>query len=451
MIELARRMLTHELDAEAAPAQLLEQLRNQHPQVRFELEFRGKTYCEGLSDGPPVCEQPVLERGQKVVGRLLARGPGDQLLKERVEMAAMVLGTAADCEAMRRELVEEISRTQNILDLAVDAILTIDELGIIQSANLATEKLFGYSVEELIGQNVKVLMPHPYRSEHDAYLRRYRETGQARIIGVGRQVTARRKDGSLFPAHLAVSELVLGETRQFTGFVRDISDVVELRIEIHRRETEYAQREEEVRTTVMQEERKFLSRELHDSVSQALFGIVLGTQAALNAIEHPARAREALDYVLSLAESGLAEMRALILELRPESLESEGLTGSLARQVRALARRYRLQLTLDLGQEPQMRIEHKHQCYRVAMEAMHNVIKHAEASQLTLRVMPQGERLVLEVQDDGKGFTEDQVAPTRVGLQSMRERVAAIGGQLHLSSTLGKGTLVRADVPICTD
>jgi NarL family two-component system sensor histidine kinase LiaS len=85
------------------------------------------------------------------------------------------------------------------------------------------------------------------------------------------------------------------------------------------------------------------------------------------------------------------------------------------------------------------------------MEAMHNVIKHAEASQLTLRVMPRGEQLVLEVEDDGKGFTEDQVAPTRVGLQSMRERVAAIGGVFQLDSTLGKGTRVRAEVPICND
>ncbi|MCE7870979.1 PAS domain S-box protein [bacterium CPR1] len=451
MIELARRLLTHELEVESAPDEVLRRIHLHHPEVGLEIEFRGRTCTRGQTSGDCAFEQQIHEQGRQAVGRIRVFGAASDLLRERITMAAMVLGTAADCEVMRRKMLEQLSMNQTILDMAVDAVLTIDERGIIQSANRATEKLFGFRVEELLGQNVKILMPDPYRAEHDAYMRRYIETGQARIIGLGRQVTARRRDGSLFPAHLAVSELNLNGKRQFTGFIRDISDVVELRIEIHRRETEYAQREEEVRTTVMQEERKFLSRELHDSVSQALFGIVLGTQAALNAIEHPARAREALDYVLSLAESGLAEMRALILELRPESLESEGLTGSLARQVRALARRYRLQLTLDVGHEPQMRIEHKHQCYRVAMEAMHNVIKHAEASQLTLRVMPQGERLVLEVEDNGKGFREDQVAPTRVGLQSMRERVAAIGGLLQLDSTLGKGTLVRADVPICND
>lgn len=341
------------------------------------------------------------------------------------------------------DLARQKAHGQIILDMAVDAIVTIDAKGLVRSANLATERLFGYAEEELVGRNVSMLMPEPYRSEHDGYLHRYFTTGEARIIGVGRQVTGQRKDGRLFPAHLAVSETTLNGERLFTGFLRDISDVVELETEIVRRETEYLERE----ATVVLEERKFLSRELHDSVSQALFGIVLGTQAALNALGQPERAREALDYVLSLAESGLAEMRALILELRPESLESEGLTGSLSRQIKALTRRYRLEMDLDLGPEPELLIKLKHECYRVAMEAMNNVIKHAHASKLTLRLQPTPQGLLLEVADDGAGFRLDQVCSTRVGLQSMRERVAGLGGQLTIDTAPGQGTRVRAMFP----
>lgn len=341
------------------------------------------------------------------------------------------------------ELARQKAHSQVILDMAVDAIITIDDRGLIRSANRATQLLFGYTAGELLGQNVRMLMPEPYRAEHDGYINRYKQTGQARIIGIGRQVTGQRKDGTLFPAHLAVSETILDGERLFTGFVRDISDVVELESEMVRRETEYLERE----ASVVLEERKFLSRELHDSVSQALFGIVLGTQAALNALEKPERAREALDYVLSLAESGLAEMRALILELRPESLDSEGLLGSLTRQIKALTRRYQLTMNLDLGPEPDLPLTLKHECYRVAMEAMNNVIKHARATTLGLRVQMEGDRLVLEVSDDGVGFEPAEVPVSRVGLQSMRERVAGTGGEMEIATRPGEGTRVRASFP----
>jgi PAS domain S-box-containing protein len=111
-----------------------------------------------------------------------------------------------------------------ILDTAVDAIITIDKSGLIEAVNPAVERLFGYSPPELIGQNVSILMPSPHRERHDGYLSAYERTGQRRVIGVGREVLARRKDGSSFPADLAVSQLELGEGRRFTGVIRDLSE-----------------------------------------------------------------------------------------------------------------------------------------------------------------------------------------------------------------------------------
>jgi PAS domain S-box-containing protein len=121
-------------------------------------------------------------------------------------------------------LLDGEARIKGILDSAVDGIVTIDERGSIESVNPAAQRVFGYSMQELKGKNVKILMPEPYHGEHDQYLRNYRHTGQRKIIGIGREVVGRRKDGSTFPLDLAVSEVPLGDRRIFTGIIRDITD-----------------------------------------------------------------------------------------------------------------------------------------------------------------------------------------------------------------------------------
>ena len=112
---------------------------------------------------------------------------------------------------------------RTIIETSPDGIITIDANGNIESFNPASESLFGYREEEVVGQNVKILMPEPYRTEHDDYLARYLETGEKRIIGIGREVTAQRKDGSVFPMELAVGELKIDGQIKFTGFIRDIT------------------------------------------------------------------------------------------------------------------------------------------------------------------------------------------------------------------------------------
>ena len=124
----------------------------------------------------------------------------------------------------RDELRDRELRLQAILNTAVEGIITIDEQGHIESFNAAAESMFGYAVAEVIGQNVRVLMPTPYRDEHDDYLANYRETGETKIIGIGREVVGRKKDGTTFPIELSVSVVELPGRRIFTGIVRDITD-----------------------------------------------------------------------------------------------------------------------------------------------------------------------------------------------------------------------------------
>lgn len=122
------------------------------------------------------------------------------------------------------ELREREARLSTILDTAVDAIIVIDERGRIESFSASAARLFGYAPAEVIGRNVDVLMPSPYREEHDGYIRRYLETGERRIIGIGRIVVGRRKDGTTFPMELSVGEVRLQDRRMFTGFIRDVSE-----------------------------------------------------------------------------------------------------------------------------------------------------------------------------------------------------------------------------------
>jgi PAS domain S-box-containing protein len=122
-------------------------------------------------------------------------------------------------EALR----EREARLSSVISTAPDAIMTIDDRGIIQSFSNAAVKLFGYAAGEVIGRNVSMLMPQPHRSKHDGYLARYRRTGEKRIIGIGRTVEAQRKDGTIFPMELSVGEVLLGATRIYTGFIRDIT------------------------------------------------------------------------------------------------------------------------------------------------------------------------------------------------------------------------------------
>jgi PAS domain S-box-containing protein len=128
-----------------------------------------------------------------------------------------VAGQPASAEAQAAKL-------RGILGSAATAIITIDDLGLIESINPATERLFGYGPAELIGQNVKVLMPEPYKVEHDGYIANYLGTGVKKIIGIGREVSGRRKDGTTFPLHLSVSEFSADGRRYFTGMIHDLSD-----------------------------------------------------------------------------------------------------------------------------------------------------------------------------------------------------------------------------------
>ncbi len=148
----------------------------------------------------------------------------NEVLALNEDLERRVAARTAELHQANRDLRDATARIRSVVDTVVDGIITIDERGTVATVNPAVERIFGYAGTELIGHNVKLLMPEPYRGEHDSYLTNYRTTGKARIIGIGREVVGRRKDGSTFPLELAVSEMQVDGKRCFTGIVRDITD-----------------------------------------------------------------------------------------------------------------------------------------------------------------------------------------------------------------------------------
>jgi signal transduction histidine kinase len=215
-----------------------------------------------------------------------------------------------------------------------------------------------------------------------------------------------------------------------------------------RREREARLLSEHAQELAALQERQRLARVLHDSVSQALYGISLGTHTALEALDSdPGEAIAPLEYVITLAEVGLAEMRALIFELRPESLATEGVITALTKQVAVLRTRYKLSVDAQLGEEPTLSLKDKQALYRIAQEALHNIVKHACASKVTLRLARQDGDLILEVCDDGKGFDPAEPFPGHLGLHSIRERVARLGGTCSIESAPSQGTHLYICIP----
>jgi len=243
-------------------------------------------------------------------------------------------------------------------------------------------------------------------------------------------------------AGLAIALLLAGLTYLVTNRQQRLALAVE------RRSAEIAVVNARLQAAAL-EERQRLARELHDSVSQALYGIGLGAQTARRLVERdPARAVEPLDYVLSLTKAAIAEMRALIFELRPDSLEREGLAAALARQAEAVAMRHKLELHSAFCAEPALSLEAKEALYRIAQEALSNIARHARAGRVELTLSVGEGSVTLAISDDGVGFDTQREYPGHLGLRSMAERAQGVGGRLEVTSAPGQGSWVLVTVPV---
>jgi len=338
----------------------------------------------------------------------------------------VVFRDVTDRKQAEAKLRESEARMQAILTTAADAIITMEIHGIIRSVNPASERMFGYTADEMVGHNVGLIMPSPYREEHDGYLGRYLQTGEKHILGAGRELLARRKDGSLFPIHLVVSEIE--ERKLFTGILRDM--------------TEYKRLEREVVEAATTEQQR-IGQDLHDSVAQELTAINLLAGTLAESLEtDPANATKLLQRMLQGLGRTQQELRAVLRGLLPVAVEGNGLFAALIELADGTCKEGQVTCTFDCPEPVAVAdsLTATH-LYLIAKEAVNNAVKHGKPRniRISLHAYPQ---LVLRVQCDGIGIPTRPEAKGGQGLRIMRNRAAIIGAHLTIEPTQPSGTMV---------
>ncbi len=326
-------------------------------------------------------------------------------------------------------------RAAAIVETAVNAIITIDERCIIETANSATERLFGYTREEIIGQNVRILMPQPYRDRHDSYVNNYLETGERRIIGIGREAVAQRKDGSVFPIDLSIGEAVLPSGRRiFTGIIRDL--------------TQRKQLEDQI-LHISEEEQARIGQDIHDDLCQQLAAIgclARVAQKSLAASGSPEATN--LDEIVRLISRANTRARETSRGLMPVVLDAGGLMAALQELADSTARAY--EIACGFYYDNPVHVEDNQiavQLFRIAQEAVSNAVKHSQARRVEIRIARQSGAFVLIVRDDGVGIPDTPAKGTGMGLLTMNHRAQMMGGGVTVTPRPTGGTQVTCKIP----
>ena len=372
-------------------------------------------------------------------------------------------GGSATVIAVAREREE---RLRSITQTAPDAIVVIDESGIIDTINPAAERLFGYASDELVGENVKILMPSPYREAHDAHLARYRETGRKRVIGIGRVVVGRRKDGTTFPARLSIGEIELEQGRLFTGFLHDITERqdIQRRAGILQQELMHASR-----LSDMGEMASGIAHELN----QPLTAIMNYAKAARRHLERtepdPAPIADLVDKAGHQAERAaeiIKRLRRFIrkdeIERRPEPVNTAVEEAAALALIGASDRNIELIFSLDDALPPALmdRIE----VQQVVLNILRNAIEAFEgtgACKIRVSTRAKGpDRVEVDIRDNGPGLAphvvDDPFRPFQttkadgmgIGLAISHTIIDAHGGQLWAENPPEGGAAFRFTLPV---
>ncbi|MGH7992305.1 MAG: PAS domain S-box protein [Limisphaerales bacterium] len=332
------------------------------------------------------------------------------------------------------DLRDSAERLRAILETAVEGIITIDERGLIESFNLAAERIFGYQADEVIGRNVSLLMPSPHREQHDTYLGNYLHTGHAKIIGIGREIVARRKNGSVFPMDLSVSEVQLADRRLFTGFIRDITERKRLEKEI---------------LEISEREQRRIGQDLHDGLCQHLAGIELMSQVLEQKLARRSKAAAArAGDIAKNVRDAIGHTRLLARGLSPVTLESEGLMSAL--QELALNTEKIFHVTCRFDCHPPVLVSDypaATHLFRLAQEAVSNALKHGKAKRIFIRLKEERGRLALSIIDNGSGIPAKIPKSKGMGLRIMQSRAGMIGGTLAIERNAAGGTRVTVAAP----
>jgi PAS domain S-box-containing protein len=344
-------------------------------------------------------------------------------------------GVARDISE-RLRLEQELSRSEEryrfLVENSPDVVFATDAEGRFTFLSSAIERMTSYAPAELIGHHFSTIVDEATvqvaGGRWEALAANPEQEQQAAL-------TLRGRDGRLTPVDIrAVGYRVDGRFAGIQGATRDVSDQARLEAELRRQAGELA----------AGEERAHLARELHDSVTQALFSMTLVSRSVELLLEQdPAGAREHLGQLRELQREALAEMRALIFELRPGNLEQDGLVRALKTHTSALQGRLGLPVVVESDLTDRLPLVAEEVLYRIAQEALHNIVKHAAAKNVRVEVRRHEGGVRLRIEDDGKGFDPDAVPDGHLGLAGMRVRADRVGARFRCTSEPGGGTTIE--------
>jgi two-component system sensor kinase FixL len=383
-------------------------------------------------------------------------------LKERVSSAAMALEAAE-------------ARLRSILQTVPDAMIVIDENGCIESLSSTAERLFGYSMEEAAGRNVSLLMPSPYREQHDGYLKRYLTTGERRIIGIGRVVVGQRKNGTTFPMHLTVGELRSARRHYFTGFIRDLTEqqITESRLKELQSEVTHMSR-----FTALGEMASTLAHEINQPLT-AINNYLRGCQRLLeraDAEQSPDQAAVLRDAIAKAASQALRagdiirRLREFVsrgdsdrrVESLPQLIEDASTLGLVGAKEQGIEVSYRLDPHAD--QVLADRIQIQQVLVNLIRNAIDVMVELADRRKLDIATAAKPDGTVqVSVSDSGAGIAPEVAAhlfqpfvTTKrkgmgLGLSICRTIVEAHGGKIWVESRPGGGTVFHFTLRTATE
>lgn len=385
-------------------------------------EVRGRVNLAG-ADGQPVPAEFIATARLDASGRFLGANGSGRDMRER--------------DRLEHELRESEGRYRFLVENSPDIVFSTDAEGRFTFMADTIERVAGWRADKVVGQHFsKVIDVGSYAEASSAW---NALASQPTVEQVA-QINMRSPDGRLIPVEVS-SIGMTDEAGAFSGIhgaTRDISERARLEGELRRQAGELA----------AGEERAHLARELHDSVTQALFSMSLVSRSVELLLERDVEAAKTqLSQLRDLQREALAEMRALIFELRPGNLEQDGLTRALRTHTAAIQGRIGLPVVVESTLEERLPLAVEEVLYRISQEALHNVVKHAGARQVRLEVGRTGGGVRLLVHDDGKGFEPDRVPDGHLGLAGMRARAEKIGATFSCRSKPGQGTTIEVRVP----
>ncbi|HTP47348.1 MAG TPA: PAS domain-containing sensor histidine kinase [Casimicrobiaceae bacterium] len=343
------------------------------------------------------------------------------------------------------------ARVASIVESAMDPIVAVDEHQRIVLFNAAAEKAFGWTSAQVIGRPLELLIPERFHSVHHNHVTRFGATGvTSRRMGERMVLAALRSTGEEFPIDASISQHSEGEHKVFNVILRDVSQRVRAEAELRRSRDELRELATAAHKAREQEQSR-IARELHDELGQSLTALkMIAASARQNLVSSDSATAGKLLKIEALLDDTVASARRIASDLRPLMLDDLGLFPAVEWLTEDFSQRHDVACRLDV-EDPELRLPSAHESavFRIVQESLTNVARHSRAKHVVVKVAREDSTLAVTVSDDGIGFATDapRGANSR-GLLGMRERAHLLGGQIHVTSGPGRGTIVEVRLPI---